>query len=262
MADISILGCGWLGRPLAQRLIAEGHLVKGSTTRVERLQLLEDAGIRAFHIVTEPNAFSGDNADFLKADILILTVPPRRGNTGYLEKIKALFPSLKEAGIDRILFTSSISVYGNATGVITEQTVVSPDTATASEIVEVENALRKEFPLTTIVRLGGLTGPDRHPINSLAGRTEVPDGDAPINLVHLDDCIGAIEAILDHGLWGETFNIVPPYHSTKKDYYVQKASERGLPLPTFLPGGSNGRIIDGSRITTVGHYQYRVVNTI
>ncbi|MEZ7854793.1 MAG: SDR family NAD(P)-dependent oxidoreductase, partial [Cyclobacteriaceae bacterium] len=29
---ISILGCGWLGLPLARQLVQQGHQIKGSTT--------------------------------------------------------------------------------------------------------------------------------------------------------------------------------------------------------------------------------------
>lgn len=262
MADISILGCGWLGLPLAERLIADGHTVKGSTTRAERMPLLEKAGIRPFHISAGPSAFSGFNADFLKTDILILTLPPRRGEGGYLATIAALLPDITKAGIEKILFTSSISVYGNATGRVTEETPVRPDTASATEIVAVEDALREAFPLTTVLRLGGLTGPDRHPITSLAGRANIADGDAPINLVHLDDCIGIAHLVIHAELWGEIFNVVPPYHPPKGAYYVRKAAERQLPLPSFLPGGHDARVVDGSKISGVAGYRYAVIETL
>lgn len=261
MAKVSILGCGWLGFPLAKHLVEHGHDVKGSTTRESRLPLLEQAGIDAYQLMAGPNAFD-DNTRFLQADILILTLPPKRGEGGYLEKIVSLFVHFKEAGIQRILFTSSISVYGNEKGLVTEDTVVHPDTASAAEIVALENALRASFPLTTVLRLGGLTGPDRHPITSLAGRTDIPDGDAPINLVHLNDCIGIIKTVIDQNRWGEIFNVVPPYHPTKRAYYTQKAAERNLLPPTFLHGGADGRIVDGSAISRIAGYTYSVVETL
>ena len=30
-----ILGCGWLGLPLAQQLVEDGHIVRGSTTQIQ-----------------------------------------------------------------------------------------------------------------------------------------------------------------------------------------------------------------------------------
>ena len=37
---ITILGCGWLGLPLAQTLVKEGYSVKGSTTTEDKLEVL------------------------------------------------------------------------------------------------------------------------------------------------------------------------------------------------------------------------------
>jgi 3-hydroxyisobutyrate dehydrogenase-like beta-hydroxyacid dehydrogenase len=41
MKNVSILGCGWLGKSLAISLLDEGYSVKGSTTTEEKLELLE-----------------------------------------------------------------------------------------------------------------------------------------------------------------------------------------------------------------------------
>jgi len=42
---VSILGCGWLGKPLGAALINEGYLVMGSTSRHENIGALKAAGI-------------------------------------------------------------------------------------------------------------------------------------------------------------------------------------------------------------------------
>ena len=51
--------------------------------------------------------------------------------------------------------------------------------------------------LSTVVRLGGLIGPGRAPGRFLAGRRELPLGDAPVNLLHLTDAVGVLECILE-----------------------------------------------------------------
>jgi NAD dependent epimerase/dehydratase family enzyme len=78
-----------------------------------------------------------------------------------------------------------------------------------------------------------LIGDDRHPIRFLAGRKELENPYAPINLIHLNDCIGIIEAIINNDLFGETFNAVAPYHPLRVDYYTNKAVELQLPVPEF-----------------------------
>ena len=45
---ISILGCGWLGFPLAKKLIEIGFEVKGSTTSENKLALLKSNNIEPF----------------------------------------------------------------------------------------------------------------------------------------------------------------------------------------------------------------------
>ena len=45
MKTISLLGCGWLGLPLAKQLIEKGYTVKGTTTTEDRMSVLECAGV-------------------------------------------------------------------------------------------------------------------------------------------------------------------------------------------------------------------------
>jgi 3-hydroxyisobutyrate dehydrogenase-like beta-hydroxyacid dehydrogenase len=50
MKQISILGCGWLGMPLAKSLLEKGFSVKGSTTSFEKISAIESNGIQPFQI--------------------------------------------------------------------------------------------------------------------------------------------------------------------------------------------------------------------
>jgi hypothetical protein len=88
------------------------------------------------------------------------------------------------------------------------------------------------------LRFGGLIGEDRHPIRFLAGRKNLENPEAPINLIHQTDCIGIIMTILrqaqhDKWEWNETFNAVAPFHPSREQYYTQKAIDLGLELPQF-----------------------------
>jgi UDP-N-acetyl-D-mannosaminuronate dehydrogenase len=83
MTKISILGCGWLGLPLAKALIENGFSVKGSTTSTDKLALLENAGITPFLIEIGENEINGNVVEFLEESrILIINIPPKlRGNS-------------------------------------------------------------------------------------------------------------------------------------------------------------------------------------
>jgi 3-hydroxyisobutyrate dehydrogenase-like beta-hydroxyacid dehydrogenase len=65
MTQISILGCGWLGLPLAKTLLENDFSVKGSTTSNDKLSLLENLGIQPFIIALESNNVSGNIETFL-----------------------------------------------------------------------------------------------------------------------------------------------------------------------------------------------------
>ena len=85
----------------------------------------------------------------------------------------------------------------------------------------------------SILRFGGLIGENRHPVNHLSGRTGVKNPEAPINLVHQEDCIAAIFKLLDKDKDNSVWNLVYPDHPTKEKYYSKISSERDLAAPEF-----------------------------
>ena len=242
------MGCGWLGLPLAISLINKGHKVKGTTTSDTKLALLASSGIEAFHIGLTSQEISGPIRDFLRSlDVLIINVPPGlRSNSGssYVAKMELLHEEIKSSDVREIIFISSTSVYGNKEGEVTEQVQVDPQTESARQLVESEKLFSGDPALkATIIRFGGLIGPDRHPVNRLAGRTELTNGDDMVNLIHLDDCIHMISTILENNWWDQVFNGVYPEHPRKADYYKSEASKRDLQPPHYaaLSGIKKGK---------------------
>jgi 3-hydroxyisobutyrate dehydrogenase-like beta-hydroxyacid dehydrogenase len=65
MKKLAIIGCGWLGIPLAKSLVRNGYLVNGSTTSFEKLIVLETEKINAFQIALSANEVIGDIEAFL-----------------------------------------------------------------------------------------------------------------------------------------------------------------------------------------------------
>src|SRR5690606_34435708 len=75
--NISILGCGWLGLPLAKNLLEQGHVVKGSTTTREKMSHLTAAGITPYQIKRYEDGVQGDLSSFLlDTELLIIDIPP------------------------------------------------------------------------------------------------------------------------------------------------------------------------------------------
>ncbi|NUY80240.1 SDR family NAD(P)-dependent oxidoreductase [Flavobacterium sp. MAH-1] len=259
---MSILGCGWLGLPLAKTLAAHGFNINGSTTSSQKLEVLQQSGIYPFLIALEDRSISGDITEFLKSSYtLVLDVPPKikdAAPNSYVLKIRTLIPEIINAGIKNVLFISSTSVYGNEAVIATEELDPKPSTESGKQLFACENLLREtpDFQ-TTIIRFGGLIGSDRHPIKHLAGKENVENPDAPINLIHREDCLGIIIKIIENKIWGETFNAVAPYHPSREDYYTQKARAMNLPLPTFnRKNQSTGKQISSGKLIRFINYNF------
>lgn len=260
MKQISILGCGWLGLPLAESLIKKGFSLNGSTTSFEKISVLRNNGIQPYQI--ELTEIKEEISSFLKnSEILIIDIPPklRTDSSGnFVKKIENLIPFIEKSTVEKVLFISSTSVYADDNSVITETTKPQSDTEIGKQLLEVENLLQSNANFkTTIIRFGGLIGKDRHPIHFLAGKQNLENPEAPINLIHQTDCIGIIEAVIEQDCWNETFNAVAPFHPTRKEYYTQKSVKFNLPLPEFRQGISIGKTITSDKIETVLSYKFQ-----
>jgi len=233
---ISILGCGWLGLPLAEHFISNGLSVKGSTTSASKVGVLSEAGILPF--LFDISDTDANVRDFFKADVLVIAIPPKKDFT---DKLLKWLPMMDMP----VILISSTSVYGKTEGLITEMTPAAPETENAREMVAAENIFLGRGK-SAVLRLGGLTGPDRHPVFHLAGRGNLADPEAPVNLVHQIDAIRLIDKIIETGKW-EVFNGVYPEYSMRRDYYESEAKKRGLQLPGFQSTGEKGKIVSSEK---------------
>ena len=263
MPQISILGCGWLGLPLAQSLIQNGFPVNGSTTSADKIEILKSKGINPFLISLSPNATDGDIESFLReSDILIIDIPPKlRGENSesFVDKIKALVPHIETSCIKKVLFVSSTSVYAEDNTVVTEDTLPAPETESGKQLVICEKLLQSNSQFkTTILRFGGLISEDRQPVKFLAGKENLENPDGPVNIIHRKDCIGIIHSIIEKGAWGEIFNGVTPYYPTREDHYTKLAIAMGLPVPNFSRAKpSRGKTVSSQKVIRVLGYDFK-----
>jgi len=121
----------------------------------------------------------------------------------------------------------------------------------------VENLFRNltDFK-TTIIRFGGLIGADRNPARFLLKSNSVI-ANVPVNLIHQDDCIGIITAIIKQELWGETFNACCQEHPLKKEFYGKAALISGLPVPVISDQNGAYKIIDSSKLKRLSKYKFK-----
>lgn len=260
---ISVLGCGWLGFPLAQELIRNSFTVKGSTTTKEKLQVLKQSGIEPFLINLPSSLADSQIDDFWDADILFLNIPPSRtpstpdGN--YPGLIRAVCNRAENHSISWIIFASSTSVYRKYGGITREEDAVPGKASRASgeAILQAELILQQSSLDVTILRFGGLYGYDRHPIYQLSGKKNLNEGAKPVNLIHQADCIEVVLKVIERNKKGEIYNVVSDGHPPRKELYQSAAQHFNLPIPEFSNGnGETYRIVSNEKLKKELNYSF------
>jgi nucleoside-diphosphate-sugar epimerase len=249
---ISILGTGWLGRPLAVSYLKDGWHVKGSTTSTEKLEELAKTGIEPFLININHLENEFEILNFLNAEVLVINITSKN-----IQGFERLIYFIEKSAIQKVLFISSTSVYPDLNEVITEETKerVNPE---QNPLVTIEELLQKNHHFqTTILRFGGLIGYNRKPGNFFKSGRKVQNPEAPVNLIHQDDCINIIKLIVEKGLWGQEFNCCTDTHPTKKEFYSKAAEFIGNPIPEFdETSHSTFKIISNEKIKKALNYSF------
>jgi nucleoside-diphosphate-sugar epimerase len=241
---IGIVGAGWLGLPLAEHFRLKGYKVFATTTNEEKKTRLTELGIQSALYSEDTSAPSWFN----ELDWCVVNFPPRK-SSDYSKQVKNLIQLLPSSC--KLIFTSSTGVYPQESGMVTEETEVDQHHVVSLAEKVIQHANREWY----ILRLAGLVGPDRNPVHFLSGR-EVSNGQHPINLVDQQDCIQAISVLVESNLSSQVFNVAYPNHPSKEKYYIQKAETVGLVPPVFSHGDSQGKTIDGSKITRLTSFNY------
>ena len=261
---IGVIGCGWLGLPLAIQLVAEGYYLKGTTTTREKLTTLSSHQIDPFLVQLNPALIGDDIKTLFNVDLLIINIPPKRNQglaSDYLDKMYNIASTIKGSSINKIIFISSTSVYPEDKMVVSEETAIDVNSLPAISLYNAEEIFRNlENVKTTVIRMAGLIGPNRHPGRFFAGKENIPNGLAPVNLIHLDDCIGIIQMVIEKEIWGETFNGATPSHPTKAEFYNLAANQFNQTTAKFIYEEKEFKIVSSEKLIEKFNYQFKIPN--
>ncbi|MFA0961479.1 SDR family oxidoreductase [Roseivirga sp. BDSF3-8] len=249
---VSILGCGWVGLPLAELLISRGYFVRGSTTSSEKIQLLSAKGIEPYLLdIHNPPA---DSSGFYDCDILIVSVPPslRKGVAGddYVEAMtRAARQALKDKA-RQVVMISSTGVYPDTNGKVTEETPTATDDR-SQVLYRAEEAWRNAFPERSIIlRSAGLMGANRIPGKYFTGKKGLTTGQVPVNYIHRRDLVNILAKFCEGDCcFPGTFNAVAPEHPTRKEVYLRNSEQFGFEKPEFnADGRSDYKVVNGDKL--------------
>ena len=234
MSSISIIGAGWLGLPLASHLRQLGHKLVLSRREIARVEQLTTEKWTAFSFQLGeclPDELS-------QSSIAVINIPPGRKSFDpetFFANIRKLCIDLQRNNTKNIIFISTTSVYGDKQGLVNELTECYPVTNSGKIHLEIERFIHALMPKqATVLRLAGLVGDTRHPAKSLSGKQQIPNPNQAVNLIHRDDVITAIQAIIDKQLWGHTLHLAATSHPKRKEYYCWSTTQLGLPPPEFV----------------------------
>ncbi len=265
---ISILGCGWLGFPLAQRLLSDdiSCQVKGSTTSSDKIEKFKQLGIEGFLLNLNPEISGNEDEikSFFDCDALIISIPPRLTKNEpdfHPRQIQSVIEHIKNSPVKEILYISSTSIYPDLNRIVVENDVTSPEQSPSPAMVEAENLLinlRGERNVS-ILRHGGLLGYNRIPGKYVKGQKDMTTGSIPVNYIHPDDSVGIMISILQKGVVNETFNIVAPLHPTRKEIYIKSCAQFDWEAPTFAEQDiqPDFKIISAEKLNSFYQYNFK-----
>lgn len=201
-----IIGCGYLGRRLAAKLLRRGDTVFGTTRSPDRARELASLGVQPLLVhVTQPVTHAAmrcvQTVDAL--DVYYMIPPGRPGASPsprqvVLGGIAHTVRTLRYALVRRAVLVSSTAVYSQQHGErVDADSIADPHDERGRRLLEGEQLWREAGEAYHVLRLAGLYGPSR-----IVGFKAVADGapllgdpNALLNLIHVDDAADLLLAM-------------------------------------------------------------------
>ncbi len=262
---ISIVGCGWLGLPLGQKLVEECHEVIGSTTQQEKFDVISNAGIQPVLLKFQPMPFGVDFNQLFETECLIINIPPNRREldpTVYEEQIKYLKHFIEQFKIPKVIFISSTSYYPSTNSLVNESTAHDFENGSNKAVVQGEKQIRQVKSDLLVLRCGGLMGEDRIPGRWFAGK-KTKGANTPVNYIHRDDLNEIISKLIMLDSWKtDTLNLVSPEHPNRKEIYETMAEKHGFKKPIYTEPSIIPHKIVTSKIGDIMDYGFKFMSPL
>ena len=232
-----IVGCGYIGRRVAQRLSGENCHVTGCVRSEAGAAALKDAGIAVLQADLDRGLPQLALDGF--GDVFYFAPPPRDGDTD--TRMQTFLQALDAGGVRRIVYISTSAVYGDCQGAwIDESQVTEPTTGRGRRRLDAEQQLtawcgHHDVQWTTL-RVPGIYGPGKLPLARLEkGLPVLCEADAPYtNRIHGDDLAMVCVAAMQADTCNTVYNVSDGHPSNMTDYFFRVADAAGLPRPPVV----------------------------
>ncbi len=215
---VGIIGCGWLGEPLAQTL-------KNN-----------------FKVQCYSREQTKETSSFWQNQTIIIAINTKDNYLQTIKKILKLTPSSSN-----IILMSSISVYREFDKSVDEDVTITKINLQR----EVEQLIKSKKEHSIVLRLGGLMGDDR-----ISGKWKKVStfSDGMVNYIHKEDVIQITKALIKNNIVSGVFNLVAPQHPLRSEVHKINSEKFGFTLGTFQ--GKTNRIIVSDAIIKKLNYTF------
>ena len=230
-----VVGCGYVGRPLVERLRAHFDVL-ATVRKPGSLANLEKEGISAMLLDLDRVRSTVRLPERLDQEVIFYLVPP----PGMGESDLRLDRFLQLAAVPprTFVYMSTTGVYGNADGNwVDESTWVQPLTDRARRRVSAEEMTRvwcnERHVRRIVLRVPGIYGPGRLPLERLRRREPMIDKrEAGIsNRIHVDDLVEACMRCVTNPEARGVYNVADGNACSATEFAEKVASLAGLPPP-------------------------------
>ena len=264
MSDLLVIGCGYLGRRVAERRRAAGQRVFVTTRSPHRADDFHRLGLEPVLCdVLDPDSLQAlpGGADVVYCVGFDRTSGKTMRNV-YVDGLENVLNALGHDGAGRFVYVSSTGVYGQARGEEVDETAVTKPAGESGRIVlGAEDLLGERRPNAVILRFAGIYGPNRLICAAAlkAGEPLTGNPDQWLNLIHVEDGASAVIAAFQRPHAEGVYNVCDDKPVRRRDFYTKMAEVLGAPSPWFPPSvrssagdAANRRIINRRMHTELG----------
>lgn len=233
---VTIIGCGYIGKRLAQQLLMKhiptSGLVSSAASQVECIKRNIPCGI-----IDLDQTQADINLE--KHRIIYLAPPPSSGKKD--TRLANFLNAIEKHPPEKFVLISTTGIYGDCKGEwINESQPLNPTADRAYRRADAEQQAqhycrRNSIPLV-ILRVAGIYGPGKIPLARIkSDQPIVNEQDSPFtNRIHSYDLTNICEtALLNINITG-IYNVTDGNPSTMYEYFTGVANAMNLPQPTAI----------------------------
>ncbi|KQT33866.1 hypothetical protein ASG22_17345 [Chryseobacterium sp. Leaf405] len=242
MKKLGIIGCGWLGNHIAERL-SDRYEIFATTTTQSKVEGLNSKGFQTTLVDFPDNISEITEWEVaVQLDAIIITVP--------FSGIKGAQISMKDRQENLLKFLGDYKgqlFLMSSTGVYPQQEkdFTEDDQPTAN--VESEGFITEKFPQANVLRLAGLMGDQR-----LLKNYNISQLDQLVNHIHYADICSVVEKMLDNQSQSKVYNVVAPVHPNKEEVINAQKD-----LPYEGERTTTGRTISPAKLISELNFEFQ-----